>query len=451
MAHKLLRMKSKLLNTPHLIDEASFEAILDYLNKRMEGGAEITPPEAKFSEGDDGYSRRYLYNPDTQTAVMYIDGPLTNKATGWEAYCGGTSYEGLKMDFEEAIERGVKTVSFMASSGGGEAGGMIDSANYIRSLADQHDVKIITYVEDIAASACYGLACVSDEIVAQSDSEIGSIGVLVRLTNNSKEMEKIGREVTYITAGKSKVPFKEDGSWDKAFLEDIQYKVDSLYEDFTSHVAAHRNMSVESVRNTEAKTFLAKDALENGLVDKVMTVEQFYNYLADVSQQRSGEFKTNTSRIFKATDEEFMKLAEMEAALEAANTQLTEAQASVAELSDVKAALTAAVAEKEDAIKALATKVEELEAAQEETKVSARRSALSEVVAEDKLESTLASMSVLDDEAFNTVVGSLSASRKAVEESAMFQELGADEDVVTEAVVDSAVDYTKAAIAARIK
>ena len=254
MAHSLVRIKSSLVNTPHLIEQGSFNAILDYLNQRNDG--EMTLDEQKLSMSIDMEPR---YVPDTKTGVMNITGPLTYRTSGWEALCGGTSYEMLKEQMEYFVAKGAKTVAMMVDSGGGEAHGMMDSANYLRKLADDNGIKIIAYVDGMSASAAYGISCIADEIVMSSDSQVGSIGVLIQLMNNSKMLEKAGVERTFITAGKDKVPFAKDGSFTDEFIERLQTQVDALYEGFTSHVATHRSLDVSAVKDTEANVFMAED------------------------------------------------------------------------------------------------------------------------------------------------------------------------------------------------
>lgn len=450
MAHTLLRVKSKLVNTPHLIDGASFESILDYVNKRCEGDVDITP--SALLDNKESNSKRYLYNADTATAVMYIDGPLTNKSTGWEAICGGVSYESLKQDFEEVAELGAKTVAFMASSGGGEATGMMDSARYMRSIADANGIRIVSYVEDLAASACYGLICMSDEIVAQQDSEIGSVGVLIRLMNDSKALEQAGYERTFVTAGSGKVPFAEDGSFTKEFIDDLEYKVGKLYKNFTAHVETYRPITSAQLEEIGAKTFLAEDALKLGLIDKVMTAEQFYDYLADVSQQRSGVSKT--SRIFKMENEEaqeLMKLEEMQLALASAQQELATAQGAVAAIQLEKDKLAEAFAKQEEATKELTKQLADVQAAQAQAKLDSRKASLSAVLAADKVESTLASLSALDDAAFATVLEGFAGAKAAVEQSALMQELGSEEDGDAVSEEDPADTATLAAFKNRLQ
>lgn len=421
MAHELARLRSKLFDTPLLVDSKSFESILNYVDKRCEGTVDVTPKaDSEFSM----YST--LHYAESNLGVIHISGPLTNKPTGWEAFCGGTSYESIKEDFEALLEEGVKTVAFMVESGGGEAYGMMDTGNYLRKKADENGVKIISYVDGLSASAAYGLTAISDEIISNKNSEIGSIGVLIRLMNDSKALEMKGYERSFISAGTEKIPFAEDGSFRKEFLEDLQYKVDALYKDFTEYVAEHRNLSVEAVRNTQANTFLAEDAIALGLADKVMTQEDFYSYLSGEAQSNK-EGSSVSNRIFKfnkPTEEtlDMTQLAELQA-------QLTASQEQLAELTSVKETLQATFAAQASELSAFKAKVAELEAEKVEAKLSARKAALAAV----KQDALLTSLSVLDDASFEAVVAGFKAQAEVIDQSALMGEVGGQgQEVVPE-------------------
>lgn len=427
MAHELTRLRSKLFNTPLLVDSKSFESVLNYVDKRCEGNTTVEKKaESEFSM----YST--LHYAETNLGVIHISGPLTNKSTGWEALCGGTSYESIKEDFEALLEEGVKTVAFMVESGGGEAYGMMDTGNYLRKLADENGVRIISYVDGLSASAAYGLTAISDEIISNKNSEIGSIGVLIRLMNDSKALEMNGYERTFISAGTEKIPFAADGSFRKEFLDDLQYKVDALYKDFTEYVAEHRNLSVEAVRNTQANTFLAEDAIALGLADKVMTQEEFYSYLSGEAQNNK-EGNSMSNRIFKFNKSEdkseMAQLAELQTELAGVQSQLADAQLAVAELATTKEALTtlqSAFAEKETALAAALNQVKEMEVVKEQMKAQARKDKLSAVMAADKVEAVQASLSTLDDQAFETVLAGFAQQKQALEASELMQELGGE-------------------------
>jgi ClpP class serine protease len=433
---------------------------MSYLDTRNDGNVEIN---ARSGEDESGHSR-ILYNEDTQTAVMHIEGPLTYRPVTFMGFdCGGTNYTDLKQDVETAIDMGAKTIAWMVDSGGGEAHQMSDSAKYIRKLLDESGVRLLAYVDGRSASAAYGLTAIADEIIASRDSELGSIGVLVQLINDSQAMKKEGYERTFITAGDDKIPFAEDGSWREGFLADLQKKVDITYKDFTEHVADHRGISVETVKSTQARMFFATDAIGLGLADKVMTPEEFYTYLADEAQSNMSGNAVFKPRIFKSmsAQDDPMKLAELEAQLTELTTKLADAEATIA--ASVEANTSAAQA----VVEALATNetlASQLLAAQDELTslkaekaeaalASRKASLLAAAVPADRVEGMMTSLSSLDDATFQTVVDGFAATKATVEQSALMTELGQDAEVEAPAKAtadaDAADAATRAAIARR--
>ena len=436
--HALLRIKESLTNTPHLIEQNSFNSIMDYINNRSEMGISENVEMVKEKDRD------YNYNPDTKTGVLYVNGPLTAKTTGWEAWCGGTSYQMLKEQMEGFVDSGAKTVAMIVDSGGGEAYSMMDSANYIRKLADENGIQIITFVDRMAASAGYGLACIGDEIIMASDSQVGSIGVLIQLYNDSKHLEMNGYERTFITAGADKVPWDDEGNFTKNFLNSLKEQVDTLYEGFTSHVADHRSITQESVKNTEANVFMAKEAIRLGLADKEMTIEEFYNYVADAAQSRL-EGNTVGNRLFKLTKKEdateMSQLTEMQAQLSAAQEQLAAMATLSAQVTEMQASFSAQAEELKAAREALA----EVEKAKAEATLEQRKAALSEVLPVDQLETAMSAYAGMDEAAFAFTVSTLKAAKEAAAGGEMMTESGG-EGIEKEAELDATSALLKASV-----
>lgn len=278
MAHSLFKLTQKLYGVPHLVNKQSFNSITSYLNNRNVMGMKLIPSPMADDESEPEEQPDDL-DDINGVGIINISGPLTYKSTGWEAMCGGCSYEDILEQAEELIEAGCNSIVMVMDSGGGEAYGVFESANTLRSMCDNAGIPLYAYVDGCAASACYALACVADEIICNPYADVGSIGVLVCLYDTSKQDEMEGIKHIYVTAGKEKIPYNEDGSFKKEFLDDLQYKVDFLYEEFCSHVSNHTEMSVEDVKNTEAKTFIAKDALKMGLINQIMSNEEFVDYI----------------------------------------------------------------------------------------------------------------------------------------------------------------------------
>lgn len=433
MAHSLTRIKGSLVNTPHLIEQGSFNSVMEYINSRIEGNVIDVTPESK---SDDGFGGQ-MFAKDMSTGFMNIEGPLTYRTTGWEALCGGTSYEMLKSDMEYFVEQEAKTVVMMVNSGGGEAHGMMDSANYIRKLADENGIKIIAYVDGMSASAAYGISCIADEIVMSSDSQVGSIGVLIQLMNNSKQLEMNGIERTFITAGEDKVPFAADGSFTESFKERLQAQVDTLYEGFTSHVATHRGLDIKAVKGTQANVFMADEAMELGLADSIMTVEEFYDYVASAAETNKGGSTVKGALKFmnRGDNTEMSKLEELQGLLAAEQANLATVNASLAAALEDVASLTSQLEGFKQAQAAA-------EQAAVEAALASRKAALAEVVPEAELESYMTNMSALDDSSFSFMVSQLGAAKEA--RAAGFAAVGQDGAEEEDAPV-STVDAIRAA------
>ena len=445
MAHSLLRLKSKIDNKPHLMELHEFEQVLAYLDASV-NGREVKTPEPKMEETDSHNSRYSIYEDDN-AALFTIEGPMTKKpVTLFGMDCGGFSYEQFKEDFRTVAASGVKTVGFMLDSGGGEADSLFDTANYVRSLADENGIKIISYVDSLAASACYGIAAISDEIIMSSSATVGSIGVVLRLINDSEALKKEGYERIYVTAGADKVPFDAEGKFKDSFLTDIKEKIDVMYGEFTEHVAKYRNISVEQVKATEARTYLSTQALELGLADSSMTLEQFYSYFAKQAENRV-EGNMLPKKLFnfnmKTNNEETLTMPTDNVALADLQSQLTAANEQLAEFSSVKeahATLLAAFTEKEAALTEALAQVASAEAVAVAVKMTSRKTALAAVMSADKVEAVSTSLSSLDDSAFETVLSGFAAQKQALEASDMFTELG---DQGTEVVPEAEAKASK--------
>lgn len=366
--HKLLRLTRSLHNKPLLVNEETLSSVMQVLEQRNAGM--FIEQELELQK----YKDKRKHKSEGGVGVIQVEGPLTYKSTGWEALCGGASYEGMLDQFAELVDEGVDTVVLNQDSGGGEAYGMMEFAERIRELADENEVRIVSYVDGISASASYGISAVADEIIVNPQAQVGSIGVVVRLMNDSKALEDKGYQRTFVHAGANKVPYDTEGNFSEAFINELQASVDEMYEEFTGHVAKYRDMSVEKVKGTEAGMFSAKAALELGLADKVMTRKEFVEYLADrpaynkpvnqIKFENEGNIMTlkelqaqlaEVQAGKETLEAEFAgKVAELEASagvIEGLKSELSEAQCKVTELTQVTEELQKTITDKVEAEK----------------------------------------------------------------------------------------------------
>ncbi len=74
----------------------------------------------------------------------------------------------------------------------------------IRALAEEKDLKVYVFAEDVAASGGYLLALAGDEIYADASSIVGSIGVITATFGCNELIAKIGVQRRVYTAGDNK-------------------------------------------------------------------------------------------------------------------------------------------------------------------------------------------------------------------------------------------------------
>lgn len=278
--HSLLRLTQKIYGVPHLIDKRSFESITSYLDSRNSNM--MLPPLVEPEQDEEPDDLEDING----VAIIEISGPLTYKSSGWESFCGGCSYESIIEQADEYIEAGASCIVMVVDSGGGEAYGMMETADTLRKMCDDAEIPLLAYVDGCSASAAYGLSCAADVVIANPYAEIGSVGVLIQLMDQSKYLEKEGIRPVFISAGDEKIPYAEDMSFRPEFIKDLQYKVDTLYQAFASHVAKYTGLSVEDVKATQAKVYLAEDAKNVGFINEIMTRADFVTYVANMLKEQ---------------------------------------------------------------------------------------------------------------------------------------------------------------------
>ena len=105
-----------------------------------------------------------------------------------------TKLEKLKFD----------AISLVINSPGGSPVQSSLIGEKIRSIANSKNVKVYAFVEDVAASGGYWLACSADKIYADNNSIVGSIGVIAGGIGFTGLIKKLGIERRIYTAGKNK-------------------------------------------------------------------------------------------------------------------------------------------------------------------------------------------------------------------------------------------------------
>src|SRR5205807_3603290 len=127
------------------------------------------------------------------------------------------------------------------------------------------------FVEDVAASGGYMIACAADEIVADASSIVGSIGVVGGSFGLVKLIEKIGVERRLYTSGENKAmldPFLPEKPEDVERLKALQREI---HESFIALVKSRRGAALNGPEETlfSGEYWTGQKSLELGLADRV--------------------------------------------------------------------------------------------------------------------------------------------------------------------------------------
>ena len=153
----------------------------------------------------------------------------------------------------------------------------------IRDLAEEKKKTVLVFVEDVAASGGYMIACAGDEIIADPSSIVGSIGVVSGSFGFVEAIAKLGIERRVHTAGQNKAtldPFQPEKPEDVAHLKSLQLEI---HDTFIELVKSRRGARLAHDDQMFSGLFWSgKRGLDLGLVDGL-------GYLRETLRLRYGD------------------------------------------------------------------------------------------------------------------------------------------------------------------
>lgn len=183
---------------------------------------------------------------------------------------GGLSLETTAESIERAFAPDdLKAVALVINSPGGSPVQSALIGNRIRALSVEKKVPVVAFVEDVAASGGYWLACAGDEIIADAGSVVGSIGVISAGFGFQDLIAKLGVERRVYTAGRNKAmldPFRPEREEDVERLRSLQLEI---HQTFIDWVKSRRGDKLRAADDTlfTGEFWTGKRGLDLGLVD----------------------------------------------------------------------------------------------------------------------------------------------------------------------------------------
>jgi capsid assembly protease len=290
----LSNLAGRLLGTPLLLSRPKLDTLIAVLGDRIGGQAPILAGQAAFEPIPKPSSARL-----GAIAVIPVFGTLVRRTMGLEAASGLTSYSELATQLRSAAaDTSVRGILLELDSPGGEAGGVFELAQLVRQITQEKPVWAIA--ADSAFSAAYAIASAATRVIVTPTSGVGSIGVIAMHVDQSARDAQQGFRYTPISAGAHKADLSPHTPAQPEALARLQREVDRLYGLFVEHLAGMRSVSANAIRETEADLYFAEAAVNSGLADAVLgvddTLSDFASFLTTPNRPR-----TNTTQLLLPT------------------------------------------------------------------------------------------------------------------------------------------------------
>ena len=184
----------------------------------------------------------------------------------------GMSLAGVARMLERAFAmKNAKAVALVINSPGGSPVQSRQIYLRIRQLAAEKKLPVLVFVEDVAASGGYMIACAGDEIFCDPSSILGSIGVVGGSFGFQELIRKVGVERRLYTAGAHKAmldPFLPENPDDVARVKALQREIHAIFISLVKQSRGTRLKAADDVLFT-GEYWAGETSVSLGLADAI--------------------------------------------------------------------------------------------------------------------------------------------------------------------------------------
>jgi signal peptide peptidase SppA len=199
-------------------------------------------------------------------AVVRLNGVIAMGGRGRDTI----NLQTLSRVLERAFSvRGVRAIALDINSPGGSPVQSAMIFDRIRALAEEKRLPVVGFTQDVAASGGYWLACAADEIFANENSIVGSVGVISSSFGLQGLLDRFGIERRVHTSGGRKAfldPFLPEKIEDVERLKSLQAEI---HESFRGLVRERRRGRLKADEEVlfSGEFWTGRKAMELGLID----------------------------------------------------------------------------------------------------------------------------------------------------------------------------------------
>src|SRR5437588_1469983 len=264
------------------------------------GGARFEEPAPTFREvivqrGDRGTSDKI--------AVITMRGLISSSLPG---NVGETMVDDMRLALQQARDDDhVRAIVLEIDSPGGE----VTASDFIYNWVVKTRAKkpVVVYMDSLAASGGYYVACGGKYLMANETTITGSIGVIIQTLNYEQLFNKIGLASVVFKSGKFKDMLNGARPITPEERDYVQSFIMKTYDKFLGIVAKERDVPADVLRNTVAdgRILSGKDALDHKLIDGLGQIEDAYAKAKELGNSRGATIVKygppfSWSRVFRA-------------------------------------------------------------------------------------------------------------------------------------------------------
>jgi protease-4 len=239
--------------------------------RRFAGNVREEEPTPSFREI---IVQRGARGSSDKIAVITMRGLISSSLTG---NVGDSMVDDMRLALQQARDdEHVRAVVLEIDSPGGEVTASDIIYNWV--VKTRAKKPVVVYMDSLAASGGYYVACGGKYLMANETTITGSIGVIIQTLNYEQLFNKIGLVAVVFKSGKFKDMLSGTRPVTPEEREYVQGFIMKTYEKFLGIVARERNLPADQLRNTVAdgRILSGKDALDNKLIDAVGQIEDAF-------------------------------------------------------------------------------------------------------------------------------------------------------------------------------
>ena len=188
------------------------------------------------------------------------------------------SIDSIRKKIDSAFEpERLKEVVVSVNSPGGSPVQCDLITSYLHMKAIKSKVPVTVFVEDIAASGGYWIACSGQQVFANKSSILGSLGVIYAGLGFTEMIKKIGIERRLLTAGGNKALMDPLSPLQDDHVKIVRKMLADIHKVFIDHVKKQRG---DKLKGSDDELFsgaiwTGEAALDLGLIDGIDNLEDY--------------------------------------------------------------------------------------------------------------------------------------------------------------------------------